>query len=241
MSLPLLASWGLGVNSTAMIIGMVEHNEPPDFVISADTKAEKPESYEFRLEFEEWMRNHNIAYVEVSKKGETLEDDCLRRKALPSVAYGWKTCSDRYKRRPIQSWIKAMYGSCANVRMAIGIDAGEQHRVKADTNYAETLFPLIEWGWSREECVAAIKAKGLSVPIKSACFFCPNSRKSEVLWLALNHPELYGRAVAMEHNAELTTIKGLGRRYSWEQLVADKTLKEIAQPPLPCMCFDGEE
>lgn len=45
----------------------------------------------------------------------------------------------------------------------------------------------------------------------------------------------------MEHNAELTTIKGLGRRYSWEQLVADKTLKAIEQPMLPCMCFDGDD
>jgi len=86
-----------------------------------------------------------------------------------------------------------------------------------------------------------IQAVGLSVPLKSACFFCPSSRKKEVEWLAKTHPDLFDRATAMERNAELTTIKGLGRRYSWEQLIADKTLQAIEQPMLPCMCFDGEE
>jgi hypothetical protein len=45
-------------------------------------------------------------------------------------------------------------------------------------------------------------------------------RKAEVLRLAKEHPELLDRAVEMERNAapNMSTVKGLGRRWSWERL-----------------------
>jgi hypothetical protein len=56
------------------------------------------------------------------------------------------------------------------------------------------------------------------VPLKSACFFCPASKKQEILWLRERHPELLERALAIERNARATlrSVKGLGRSFSWE-------------------------
>ena len=240
---PLVASWGGGVNSTAMLIGMQQRSVIPDLILFADTGGEKPETYHFSELFNRWLITHGMPILHmVANDGMygTLENECLQSHNLPSIAYGFKSCSDKYKRRPIQKAIQRL-SELSEVTVAIGIDAGEQHRAKADTQYGATWFPLIEWGWDREACIAAIEAAGLPVPIKSACFFCPSSRKKEVLWLADTHPDLFARAVAMERNADLTTIKGLGRRYSWEQLEKDRTLREIEQPMLPCMCFDGED
>ena len=82
-------------------------------------------------------------------------------------------------------------------------------------------------------------------PIKSACFFCPANKKHEIEWLAENHPDLFERAIAMEKNANLSSIKGLGRWYNWEEYI--KMVK--SQPSLakhfssakviePCECVD---
>lgn len=241
---PLVVSWGGGVNSTAMLIGMHERGIYPNLVLFADTGGEKPETYEYRDVFDDWLIAHGMrSIITVRNDGMyvTLENNCLQKQMLPSIAYGFKSCSDKYKRRPQEKFERLMFPT-QQLRKAIGYDAGESRRATWDeTSRYIYWFPLIEWGWDRDTCVKTIEAAGLPVPIKSACFFCPSSRKAEVEWLAKTHPDLFDRATAMERNANLTAIKGLGRRYSWSQLIADKTLRAIEQPALPCMCFDGED
>jgi hypothetical protein len=75
-------------------------------------------------------------------------------------------------------------------------------------------YPLLEFGYDRERCKAIITTAGLPVPLKSACFFCPASKKSEIVWLREQHPELLERALEIERN--LTSVKGVGRSFSWE-------------------------
>jgi hypothetical protein len=73
-------------------------------------------------------------------------------------------------------------------------------------------------------------------------------RKVEVLALAKDEPELFERAVAMERSAKeagtLETVKGLGRRWSWEALAkadADQLklpLYDDLQAPVCNACVD---
>src|SRR5215468_4909221 len=81
----------------------------------------------------------------------------------------------------------------AHVVKAIGLDANEEHRLtwsrsikpKAkqsreswlDQHYFVYWYPLMEWGWDREHCKRVIADAGLPIPVKSACFFCPASKK----------------------------------------------------------------
>jgi hypothetical protein len=46
----------------------------------------------------------------------------------------------------------------------------------------------------------------------------------------------------MEENAELTNIKGLGRTFSWKDLIRaeDAQLKMFTINEMPCDCYDGE-
>ena len=127
----------------------------------------------------------------------------------------------------------------AHVVKAIGLDAGEEHRLTwtptrsgertrpsreawLDQHFFSYWYPLLEWGYDRERCKAIIAAAGLPIPIKSACYFCPASKKAEITWLREHHPDLLERALEIERNAQakLRSVKGLGRSFSWEGHVA---------------------
>lgn len=102
---------------------------------------------------------------------------------------------------------------------------------------------LIEWGWYREDCVNAIQSAHLPTPRKNSCFFCPASKKAEVIALSQEHPDLYQRAVELERRARpnLHVIRGLGRHWSWEELVNLKSTDISAlseTPDMPCLCVD---
>src|SRR4029078_6137471 len=67
----------------------------------------------------------------------TLEEQCLATGTLPSLAYGGKSCSLKYKRTPQDKFILAHFpptelrerDQC--VVRAIGFDASETHRTYA--------------------------------------------------------------------------------------------------------------
>ena len=74
-----------------------------------------------------------------------------------------------------------------------------------------------------------IRDAGLPVPVKSACFYCPASKKAEILLLREHHPRLLDRALAIEANARpnLTSVRGLGRSFAWADF-----LDGLDRPPL---------
>jgi len=228
-----VVSYGAGTNSTAMLIGLYEHNERPDLILFADTGGERPETYKHLQIVNDWCRSVDFPLIVTVRETETLEENCLRRKALPGIAYGFKSCSEHYKARPQKRWLKEQ--GIKDRQFLVGIDAGESHRAK----HEDIRYPLIEWDWGREECIEAIQRAGLPQPGKSACFFCPSSKKPEIHKLKADHPDLLERALKMEANAELTSVKGLGRSYAWRDLVNGPDVF-VATPEISCMCFDGD-
>ena len=245
----LAVSYGGGTNSTAMLIGLRDRGMRPDVITFADTGGEKPHTYEHMSTMQYWCEDNNfpeITTVVHRSNGESLEDECLRREALPAIAYGFKTCSQKFKLRPQEKYFdihpmaNTAWKDGEKVRRAIGFDADEPQRAKEfdDPKY-QNWYPLIEWGWGREECVSAIEKEGLPLPGKSACFFCPSSSQTEIKWLAAKHPDLMERAIAMERNAKLTQVKGLGRSFAWGDLIATDEMFPESFIELACGCYDG--
>lgn len=236
----IVASFGGGVNSTAMLIGMVERGEHCDLILFADTGGEKPHTYEHVERFSKWLKFVGMPeIVTVRSPNTTLEADVLKRHTLPSIAFGFKTCSQRFKREPCEKYLNGI--GAKDVQMLIGFDADEPHRAKP---FPGNRYPLLEWDWGRDECVEACRRIQM-VPGKSACFFCPSSKKWEILELQRRYPDLAARSVAMEANADLTSIKGLGRDFSWTQLLAFdkaqiKMFVEDSPIAIDCGCYDGE-
>ena len=66
-----------------------------------------------------------------------------------------------------------------------------------------------------------------------------------MLALRDKHPDLFNRAITMESGADLQTVKGLGRRFSWRALAqADaeqmKMFDDMIADDEPCGCYDGD-
>ena len=259
-----IVSFGGGTNSTAMIIGMYKKGIPIDLIIFADTGAEMPETYEYVGVFNKWLLEHELPEIsvvrKVDKNGEVLglEQDCLSRGSLPSIAYGWKTCSQKYKVGPQEKFCNAfkpcreVWESGEKVVKYIGYDAGEENRkdnafaIDLQDKKYKRIYALIDWGWYREDCIKVIQEEGLPLPGKSSCFFCPSMKKPEIKKLKRDHPDLFDRAVAIEDNAkeQLVTVKGLGRNYAWrnymeweESQISMCTIYE--ENDIPCDCYDG--
>lgn len=231
-----VVSFGGGTNSTAMIIGMYLHKIPIDLILFADPGAEQPHTYEFIQTFNVWLEKHGLPtitpvfYTDKAGNRMTLEEECLRSHALPSIAYGFKKCSLKHKIGTQEKFCnnyppcREEWAAGRRVYKYIGYDAGETRRIQhaapadeANKKY-ENRYQLYEWGWDRAECVRVIERAGLPKPGKSSCFFCPSMKKKEIQALWEDYPELFQRAIDLEHNAadSLKTVKGLGRNWSWE-------------------------
>lgn len=237
---PLIVAYGMGVDSTAMLIGMHQRGERPDLIIFADTGDEKPETIAYLPTMNAWLDRVGFPQVTVVKNqrpksgDKSLSDACIRTQVLPAKAYGMHQCSIVWKIVPQQKFIKqwapaqAAWAAGLDVITCVGYDAGprdscRQYKAegKAGTGYVNR-FPLIEWGWDRERCIEEIKAAGLPVPVKSACFHCPSSKKHEIESLQVLHPVLFAKAIHMERIAidsgKLKRTKGLGRNFAWSSL-----------------------
>ena len=252
-----VVAYGGGTNSTAMLILMLETGIRPDLILFADTGGEKPHTYKHLDIVNLWCEKVGFPkIISVQKKGriyvkETLEENCLRKNMLPSIAYGYKSCSLKYKVQPQDMYCnndnncKSVWNNGGKVSKYIGYDADEERRakIKCDNKY-NYLYPLISSDWGRDECISAIKRHNLPQPGKSACFFCPSSKKIEILNLRDQYPELLDRALKMEKQANLTSVQGLGRSFSWSDFINnyDKQpdLFSDAGKEMDCGCYDGD-
>lgn len=282
---PIVVNYGMGVDSTAVIVSLQRHGLTPDLIIFADTGGEKPETYAYLATINAYLAEIGFPAVTVARfvptraKYTTLEGKCLANEGLPSLATGGHSCAMVFKvevmDKFISSWAPAVaaWKTGKHVIRLIGYDAGardtkrlKKHETNAakpcmmpvDDGTAEAAklakkakakqakrdretrkyryaYPLQMLQLDREACKALIKSVALSVPVKSACFFCPASTKKEVVWLRDTHPDLYARAVAMETGAatgkhtlkrqaegKRLTCKGLGRQFAWSSLATAK-------------------
>lgn len=241
----IIVSYGGGTNSTALLIECVKRGIKVDLILFADTGGERPDTYAYIDMFSDWLEKHNFPEITKVSGSVTLEQDCLTRHALPSLAYGFKTCSQRFKQRPQNTYLngymqcKEVWADGKQVIKFIGFDADEPHRARDFTDEKYIVeYPLIEWDMGREECIQTIKDAGLCLPGKSSCFFCPASKISEIRALKARYPELAERAIKMEENAELTSVKGLGRNFSWKNALAtDDMFDNYIE--IDCGCYDG--
>lgn len=260
----LAVAYGAGVNSTALLIEFARREIVPGLILFSDTGNERPETYVFRDKFSAWLQARGLPAIGTVVKGvkkgfpvETLEQNCLRKKMLPSIAYGFKTCSEKYKIRAQEKFIrhypetkamiKAIKSGGPKILKVIGYDAGEPGRAKPYVHHEyDYWYPLVEWGWDREKCVEVVKSEGFN-PAKSSCFMCPSMTKPEIVQLQKEHPDLLARALALEANAKenLETVKGLGRRFNWGEFIESlkkgdlNACKWDGEVETPCGCYDG--
>lgn len=244
--------FGAGVDSTAMLVALRAAGLRPDIITFADTGGEKPPTLTHIDRINEllstwgWPPVTSCRKVPLATTGYTdLYGNCLANETLPSLAFGMKSCSLKYKADPQDKLIKgARSGPSAcpphplwlesqatgrKIVKLIGYDCGkaDMRRSRSLANATDGfdyIYPLHLIGWTRPDCVSAItRMLGAHlVPIKSACFFCPASKHWELYWLAAHHPEQLEQALTLERVA----LTGRHSRFdavefgaSWEVMV----------------------
>lgn len=265
----LVVAYGVGLDSTAMLVEMHNRGERPDIILFSDTGAEKPETYAYLDAIRPWLLKVGfpdvtiVSYKPVRANYTTLEGKCLENEVLPSLVMGQHQCALVFKRdtqvkylRNCQLVIDTLAAG-GRLIQAIGYDDGARDRKRSEKAAklhtrvrgqiaeraakgkapladqwqiasSDFIYPLQDWGLAREELAGVIEAAGLPVPPKSACFFCPATKPSEVVELKNTHPDLYERALNIERTARNgkhgeKTLPGLGMGgWSWEWL-ADVT------------------
>ena len=255
---PLVVSFGAGVDSMAMLVGLSARGERPDAIVFSDTMGEKPETYRYIADqVLPWCTRNGFPWVTgVTRpsfgRGKTgdqsLEEECIRLGNVPSRAFGYSTCADKWKIDPFKWWAlefaakwyqpsRGWLGLAFPMVRCLGFEFGEERRIsKIEEKGMVKRYPLIEWKWDRDRCEQEILDAGLRLPPKSACFFCPSSTKTEILTLAKEHPDLMARALAMESASNATgrwNIKGLGRRFSWGEFLESSEAQRDLFPEQP--------
>lgn len=228
----LAVSYGGGVNSVALLLALHEHGIVPRAITMADPGSERAGTIAFRDgPMRDWCARVGFPEILVLERRligvgrprtwrlETLYEESTRHKGLPSVAYGHKKCSAKFKAEPqrwwteAQPWAQEAWAQGRKVIRAIGYDLDEVRRVEGSKNVAwrspvelsrfDSWYPLYELGLDREGCIDLIKRHGLTPPPKSACTYCPNNTLDEWKQLRRDEPEAFEAAVAMSANAHI--------------------------------------
>ena len=218
-------AYGLGVDSSAIIVGMVARGIRPDFILFADVGAEKDSTYAYLPIMQNYLAENNMPLVQVVRNMapkspySTIEGNMAMNCTLPSPALGGRhSCTVKWKIDPQNKWCNAnmdcvkAWADHKQVTKVIGYEAGEEYRRNKAYNTFDPKYkyehPLIDWGWDREECIARIAEAGLPVPEKSSCIFCPMMKEWEVRGLT---PAERGRVMRIEVYAEPynTKVHGL--------------------------------
>lgn len=240
--IPIYVSNGLGVNSVAMMLLLKDQGIRFESVF-ADTGCEWPETYAYLRLF---SKIHPITVITAGEYGFPAQrkfkgdmyDWYLHRATIPGRR--GRDCSMKFKIKPKDAYFKK---PCWNY---IAIDAGESSRIARfrSTNGVEDRFPLIENDIGREGCKQIIKAHGLPLPPKSACYFCFNTKPSEWRKLRTEHPDLWCKALTLErtNNDRRTQLGlkkiGLGPQYRLIESVVDekqgRIFEEDEYPPCQC-------
>src|SRR5262249_57042086 len=109
---PVVVAYGLGVDSTAMLIEFAHRCIRPDLILFADTGGEKPETYQYLDVIQPFLARVGfpdvivVRYRPTRARYTTLEQQCLHTGTLPSLAYGGKSCSIKYKRVPQDKFVQ---------------------------------------------------------------------------------------------------------------------------------------
>jgi hypothetical protein len=204
---PLVVAYGLGVDSTAMLVGYHKLGIRPDLILFSDVGAERQATYDYLPVINAWLRKVGLPEVTVVTYKtkdfkhwpayHTIEENILTNVALPSIAYGGHSCSSKWKISAQEAFLKLWPPAIASwkagipVRRVVGFeDSPHEHKRSQrcatfavqdlDAARYATAFPLQVWKWDRARCVKEIEAAGLPVCSKSSCYFCTAMKPWEV-------------------------------------------------------------
>lgn len=192
-----IISLGGGVQSSAMALKAArrEISPMPVAAIFSDTQSE-PASVMAWLDYLEPLlpfpvyrvTNGNLETDELRIRTSAKSGKRYLKGSIPAFVLApdgkkgllGRKCTGDYKIIPLQKKIRELVGikrqgqGVVRAKVWIGISTDEAHRMKPSrVDYIENVFPLIDAGMSRNDCLAWMERMGYPKPPRSACYFCP--------------------------------------------------------------------
>jgi len=232
----IVGNLGGGVQSTAMMILAAQGRLaiPTWLFANVGEDSEHPATLAYVREIlMPYAASNGLALHELAKRDRNgtivslkgfLEREASRSLTIP-VSYEGSTkpgiarrnCTVDFKIKVLCSWLrKDGVTAKAPARSAIGISLDEMRRMRSHS--AESIqrlwYPLVEMRLDRTACEGIIRAAGLPVPHKSACYFCPYHRIGEWKRMAKEEPDLFAKAVDLEQTlSDRSEHLGMGRAF----------------------------
>ena len=215
---------GAGVQSSCLALmaarGELKDKVKPDVAVFADTGWEPPPVYEHL----EWLKEQ-LPFPVITVSAGNIRENILQGRQPDGKPYlgipahlskedgskgmARRQCTDDYKIRPIQSWIREYLGvekgqlfpKHLHVEMWMGISVDEIERQRDSQNvWITKRYPLIEIGASRSQLLTWFMDNypGRYLP-RSACVGCPYKSNSEWKWLKENYHDSFLEAVEVDN------------------------------------------
>lgn len=181
-------SLGAGVQSSTMAL-MAANGElqyEPECAIFADTQWEPSFVYEWL----DWLETQ-LPFPVYRVTAGSLRDAIINNDFVPIPAYtenkgiGRRQCTREYKLAPIFKKQRELLGYKPYQRIKgvqcqtlIGISLDESSRMRTSRQpWNVNVYPLVELGMTRADCLNWLKEKKYPIPPKSSCVGCPFRNK----------------------------------------------------------------
>jgi len=226
-----IVSFSGGKDSTAMLLLMIENNQPFDEVVYFDAGTwEFPEMAEHIDKVEKYT-GINITRLHPKKSFDYWfsEHILTKGKRAGTVGYGFPSMTRRWCTREKIRTINNYIGKHEIVYIGYAFD--EQHRVKSEEMKAKkAIYPLIDNEITETQALAMCYEHGFDWGglyqhfKRVSCWCCPLQRKSELRKLYNLHPELWERLQEMQdkswnsYKMDYTRIEDYTKMFEAEKL-----------------------
>jgi len=218
-------SFGGGVQSTAVLVlqALGKIDIPYDYFIFANVgdDSENPDTIAYMENYTiPFAIDNGIEIISVQKTSIGDTESLLaymyrteRSIPIPVFLDGGsitgRSCTSDFKITVVDKWIKNNNYSHAIV--GLGISTDEIRRMRDERwhdrfgkqkfgFWKKRHYPLIDLRLSRMDCHSIVKNVGLPKPPKSACWFCPYTKRNEWIEMKRNNPELFEKAIELENH-----------------------------------------
>jgi hypothetical protein len=224
---PTVLSYGGGLDSFSMLVWAIANNIRIDLVVFADVADWSPERD--GQDPGEWpatyrhirdvaiplCERHGIEFkwlttAEAPIRGErSLFRYFETMRLMPGRMS--RLCTAAAKVERVAEYVERRYPE-GQIEVWIGFEAGEEKRAENDPHGKAkgsacrrvNRFPLIEQSMCRCRCERLVREAGHPIPRKSACVYCPFSKRGDFQNLASELPETFTRVVELERNCRDT-------------------------------------
>ena len=189
-----------GKDSTAMLLRMLELGEKIDYIIFADTEFEYPELYDYINKIEKIIGREIIKVKSKKKFEEWMFGKLVNGKNKGKIRGFPFILSPCFWHREAKKYAVDRFLKGIKHIRCIGIASDEKKRIQKDKTLR---YPLIEWGWTEQDCINYLEQKGLLNPLykrfkRIGCFCCPKQNEDSRYKTWLYYPELWKKIECFE-------------------------------------------